>query len=146
MQVKEGLISYQTTTGKASEVSREALLNESDNLWTELRYNHIAKVIETIKDRMTDIIQNSAVAKNKGKEQTITAMAAAVRELPEYQQTMNKLGQHVAIAQQVVIEEDNLLLTLSSRSTRRSPVRSLPSHQCCSAVYGSTQRHSSGSL
>ena len=101
MQVEEGLIKYKTTTGKASEVDRQALLNESDNLWTELRYNHIAKVIETIKDRMTDIIQNSAVAKNKGKEQTITAMAAAVRELPEYQQTMNKLGQHVAIAQKV---------------------------------------------
>ena len=95
------MIKYKTTTGKESEASRQALLNESDNLWTELRYNHIAKVIEIIKDRMTDIIQNSAVAKNKGKEQTITAMAAAVRELPEYQQTMNKLGQHVAIAQKV---------------------------------------------
>ena len=95
------MISYKTTTEKSSDVERKALLNESDNLWTELRYNHIAKVIETIKDRMTDIIQNSAVTKTKGQDQTITAMAAAVRELPEYQQTMNKLGQHVAIAQQV---------------------------------------------
>lgn len=95
------MISYKTTTEKASDVERKALLNESDNLWTELRYNHIAKVIEIIKDRMTDIIQNSAVSKTKGQDQTITAMAAAVRELPEYQQTMNKLGQHVAIAQQV---------------------------------------------
>ena len=50
---------------------------------------------------MSDIIQNSALAKRGNGDQTITAMAAAVRELPEYQQTMNKLGQHVAIAQQV---------------------------------------------
>lgn len=101
LQVDEGKISFKTTTGKASDVSKDALLNESDHLWTELRYDHIAKVIETIKDRMSDIIQNSAVAKRGSEEQTITAMAAAVRELPEYQQTMNKLGQHVAIAQQV---------------------------------------------
>ena len=58
-------------------------------------------MIGTIKDRMSDIIQNSALAKRGNGDQTITAMAAAVRELPEYQQTMNKLGQHVAIAQQV---------------------------------------------
>ena len=96
------MIKYAITTEKASDVKKEALLNESDNLWIELRYNHIAKVIETIKERMSDIIQNSAVTKNKGQEQTITAMAAAVRELPEYQQTMNKLGQHVAIAQKVI--------------------------------------------
>lgn len=121
LQVEEGLIKYKTTTGKESEASRQALLNESDNLWTELRYNHIAKVIEIIKDRMTDIIQNSAVAKNKGKEQTITAMAAAVRELPEYQQTMNKLGQHVAIAQKV-----------TNWSTSYSFV--WPWNVCCSAV------------
>lgn len=99
--MEDGMIKYAITTEKASDVKKEALLNESDNLWTELRYNHIAKVIETIKERMNDIIQNSAVTKNKGQEQTITAMAAAVRELPEYQQTMNKLGQHVAIAQKV---------------------------------------------
>ena len=96
-----GQLPYSTTTGKEAETEKKALLNESDHLWTELRYNHIAKVIGTIKDRMSDIIQNSALAKRGNGDQTITAMAAAVRELPEYQQTMNKLGQHVAIAQQV---------------------------------------------
>ena len=101
LKVDEGKILFKTTTGKANDVPKEALLNESDHLWTELRYDHIAKVIQVIKDRMSDIIQNSAVAKRGTEEQTITAMAAAVRELPEYQQTMNKLGQHVAIAQQV---------------------------------------------
>lgn len=101
LEVTDGLINYETTTGRKAEAEeRQALLNESDHLWTELRYNHIAKVIGTIKDRMSDIIQNSAIAKIGAKEQTITSMAAAVRELPEYQQTMNKLGQHVAIAQQ----------------------------------------------
>ena len=48
------MIKYAITTEKASDVKKEALLNESDNLWTELRYNHIAKVIETIKERMKE--------------------------------------------------------------------------------------------
>ena len=61
---------------------------------------------------MNDIIQTSAVAKRgKAENTTITKMAAAVRELPEYQQTMNKLGQHVDIAQRcmTVFTKDGLL-------------------------------------
>eukprot|EP01035_Chromulina_nebulosa_P017345 gene17345-22892_t len=52
---------------------------------------------------MSDIInnnKNAVLTKKSDAEVTITAMAAAVKQLPEYQQTMNRLGQHVAIAQQ----------------------------------------------
>jgi len=69
-------------------------------------------VIETVRGRMNDIIQTSAVAqRGKAENTTITKMAAAVRELPEYQQTMNKLGQHVDIAQRCmnVFTKDGLL-------------------------------------
>jgi syntaxin-binding protein 1 len=51
---------------------------------------------------MADIIQTNAGAMSKsgGGSLSITAMAAAVKELPEYRQTMSKLSQHVSIAQQ----------------------------------------------
>jgi syntaxin-binding protein 1 len=52
---------------------------------------------------MNDIIQNNsgaALAKKSGADLDITTMAAAVKALPEYTQTMTKLGQHVNIAQQ----------------------------------------------
>jgi syntaxin-binding protein 1 len=103
LPVREGVISYTTRTNKGDELKKEALLNENDDLWIELRHNHIAKVIETIKDRMKDIIQNNAgaaLARKDGSDVTITTMAAAVKELPEYQQTMSRLGEHVAISQQ----------------------------------------------
>ncbi len=103
LDVDDGVISYKTTTNKGSEEEKQALLSESDEFWMELRHNHIAKVIETIKERMNDIIQNNsgaALAKSNGADLDITTMAAAVKKLPEYTQTMTKLGQHVAIAQQ----------------------------------------------
>jgi len=101
LAVTDGVISYETQTNKGK-VEKQAILNDNDELWVELRHSHIAKVIGEIKERMNDIIQNNAgaaLAKKKGGEMNITTMAAAVKELPEYQQTMNKLGQHVAIAQ-----------------------------------------------
>ena len=103
LYIKDGIISYKTKTNKGTDLIKEAILNDNDELWLELRHSHIAKVIETIKDRMNDIIQNNAgaaLAKKSGANMNITSMAAAVKELPEYQQTMNKLAQHVAIAQQ----------------------------------------------
>eukprot|EP01006_Ploeotia_vitrea_P015195 TRINITY_DN42630_c0_g2_i1.p1 TRINITY_DN42630_c0_g2~~TRINITY_DN42630_c0_g2_i1.p1 ORF type:complete len:493 (-),score=39.22 TRINITY_DN42630_c0_g2_i1:13-1425(-) len=100
LAVNENVISYSTTTNKGKD-EKEALLGESDALWVELRYQHIAKVIATIKERMNDIISTNAGALGKGGgPMSITAMAAAVKELPEYRQTMSKLSQHVSIAQQ----------------------------------------------
>ena len=111
LDVENGLITYTSTTGKGT-VEKQALLGENDALYSEMKYNHIAKVIETVRGRMNDIIQTSAVAKRgKAENTTITKMAEAVRELPEYQQTMNKLGQHVDIAQRCMnsFTKDGLL-------------------------------------
>jgi syntaxin-binding protein 1 len=99
----DNIISYSSTNNKNETVLKQALLGENDPLWVELRHDHIAKVIEKIKTRMNDIIQNSsgaALAKKSGANMSITNMAAAVKELPEFTQTMSKLSQHVALAQQ----------------------------------------------
>ena len=96
-------ISYSTVNNKGATEMKEALLGETDALWTEMRHDHIFKVIEKIKTRMTDILQNNsgaALASGKGKDLSIKDMAAAVKELPEFKQTMSKLSQHTALAQQ----------------------------------------------
>jgi syntaxin-binding protein 1 len=104
LDVEDGaIVSYETTTNRGAKVTNRAILNENDELWLEFRHQHIAKVIECIKERMNDIIQNTAgakLAKKSGADMDITSMAAAVKELPEYQQTTTKLGQHVDVAKQ----------------------------------------------
>jgi syntaxin-binding protein 1 len=103
LEINEGVVKYTTQSGSGESITKDALLNESDELWSELRHQHIAKVIEVIKARMSDIIQNNASAalqKRTGSDVSITQMASVIRELPEFRQTMSKLGQHVAIAQQ----------------------------------------------
>ena len=104
LNIVEGCVTYNVTEGKGS-VEKKALLNENDEFWMDLKYQHIAQVINSIKDRMQDIIQNNASAgmakkTSGGTDVSIAAMSAAVKELPEYRQTMAKLGQHVSLAQQ----------------------------------------------
>lgn len=99
---EHGMIHYETNTEKGEKVKKEAILNsEADELWIEHRHKHIAKVISSIKERMDDILQTSSgakLAKKKGADLDMTAMASAVKDLPQYQQTMSDLGRHVAIA------------------------------------------------
>ena len=95
-------IEYYSTNNKGQTEQKKALLGEHDDLWVEYRHQHIAKVIDSLKVRMNDIVQNNAgaaLAKKSGADMKITAMADAVKSLPEYQQIMARLGQHVAIAQ-----------------------------------------------
>lgn len=98
-----GLVTYNINTGNGEE-KKQALLNESDDLWTEHRHNHIAKVITDLKERMQDMANSAGgkLQKKSGADMNISAMAAAVRDLPEYQQTMTKLSTHVAVSQEAM--------------------------------------------
>lgn len=103
LPITDNVIPIKVTTNAGEVQMKDALLSESDELWVELRHLHIAKVIKVISDRMRDIIQNNNSAnllKGSGADMTLTAMASAVKELPEYRQTLTKLNQHISIAQQ----------------------------------------------
>jgi syntaxin-binding protein 1 len=114
LPVKDGIISIVAETNAGSKVEKKAILNEADEYWVSLRHQHIASVIDYMKERMSDIITNNpsaALAKKSGADMSITAMAAAVKALPEYRETMAKLSQHVNITQKCmdVFTTNNLL-------------------------------------
>jgi syntaxin-binding protein 1 len=99
LPVENNVLKYKSETGKGS-VEKEALLGEQDEVWVELRNSHISQVVETIGARMKDILQNSSGAKlsSSGAKLSVEEMAAAVKQLPEYQQTMSRWGAHTAIS------------------------------------------------
>lgn len=81
--------------------AKDVLLDEKDSVWVELRGKHIAGVIETLSDRIRDIM-NSATGSSLGKKNqgnmSLSQMAAAMKALPEYQEVMSKLSQHMHLA------------------------------------------------
>ena len=115
LNIREGVVSYTVQEGRGS-VEKQAVLNEKDELWMDLRYEHIASVINVIKDKMADILENNKTAgmakgSGGGSDVSIESMSAAVKQLPEYRQTMSKIGQHVSLAQQCmkVFTKENLM-------------------------------------
>lgn len=118
---ENGMIKYDTTTEKGDKIKKEAILNsEADELWVEHRHKHIAKVIDSNKQRMKDILSTNPgaakILKDKAKgDVDMGTMASAVRNLPQYQQLMSDLGRHVTITSMCMREFSNQnLLALSA--------------------------------
>ena len=80
---------------------KDVLLDEKDAVWVELRGKHIASVIETLSDRIREIMNSSTGStlgkKNQG-NMSLSQMATAMKALPEYQEVMSKLSQHMHLA------------------------------------------------
>lgn len=93
-------ITVQNEAGKETDV----LLDEKDSVWVELRGKHIAAVIETLSNRIREIMNSSTGSalnsKPGGNEGTmsLSQMAAALKALPEYQEVLSKLSQHMHLS------------------------------------------------
>ena len=64
---------------------------------------HIADVITTLSTRIREFVgsnSGAALASNAGADMTLSEMASALKQLPEYKETMSKLSQHMYLAHQ----------------------------------------------
>ena len=113
LPIDDDRITYESVNaGTAREGSNEAttkmdaLLNDNDEVWVELRGKHIADVIQTLSNKIRDIVDSSSgsalskSSKANGKALSLNQMAKALKALPEYREIMSKLSQHMQIAHQ----------------------------------------------
>lgn len=79
--------------------SKDVLLNDKDKLWVELRGKHIAQVIEILSARISETVNSSSGNALAGdKNVSLSDLASALKELPEYRELMAKLSQHMHIS------------------------------------------------
>jgi syntaxin-binding protein 1 len=92
-------ITVHNDTGKETDV----LLDEKDSVWVELRGKHIASVIETLSNRIREIMNSNTgstlnTKAGEGGTMSLSQMAAALKALPEYQEVLSKLSQHMHLS------------------------------------------------
>ncbi|KAF4323939.1 hypothetical protein JM18_002147 [Phytophthora kernoviae] len=102
LEVKDDQISYEAETNSGT-TNKTAFLNENDKQWVEFRHTHIAKVSTDIGQRMAALsASNAGSSLGRGKSTDLHAMAAGLRELPEYREMLGKLSQHLFLAGKVM--------------------------------------------
>mmetsp|Transcript_13272 Transcript_13272/g.27859 ORF Transcript_13272/g.27859 Transcript_13272/m.27859 type:complete len:676 (+) Transcript_13272:213-2240(+) len=116
LPIEDDRITYESSIdakeGESGEGTKkmDALLNDNDEVWVELRGKHIADVIQTLSARIRDIVNSStgsalnSSGKSSGKALSVNQMAKALKALPEYKELMSKLSQHMQIAHQCMDE------------------------------------------
>jgi len=122
LKPKDDIITYKAETsaketGKTSvTVDKDAILNENDTVWIELRTKHIADVIQILSTRIRAIVNSSTgvTLNTKGDDNaglTLNQMANALRALPEYKEVMSKLSQHMHMSHQCmdILNKDSLV-------------------------------------
>lgn len=80
---------------------KEVLLEDSDPVWLELRHAHIAEASERLAEKMTNFVSKNKAAQlqqRDGSELSTREIQKMVQALPQYNEQMEKLSIHVAIA------------------------------------------------
>ncbi|KAG2446991.1 hypothetical protein HYH02_008145 [Chlamydomonas schloesseri] len=85
--------------------TREALLEEGDELWVELRHMFIAEVYSSIANRFKDFQAKSKVARAQGTGLDKKADAASIRQLivalPQYREQLSRLALHIQLSSEL---------------------------------------------
>ncbi|XP_011656699.1 protein transport Sec1a isoform X2 [Cucumis sativus] len=82
---------------------REALLEDTDPVWLELRHSHIADASERLHEKMTNFVSKNKAAQiqqnaRDGGEVSTRDLQKMVQALPQYTEQVEKITLHVEIA------------------------------------------------
>ncbi|XP_067893679.1 syntaxin-binding protein 3 [Heterodontus francisci] len=93
VQIEKDVYRYQT---KDESISKEALLNEDDELWVKLRHLHIADVVEKIPKLVKELSKSN---KTTGGKVTISSLSEMMKKLPNYRRQKTKQTVHLSLAE-----------------------------------------------
>jgi syntaxin-binding protein 1 len=80
---------------------QKVLLDENDELWTELRHQHIAVVTQSITKKIKDFaIQKRVKDPDRGERTTMKDLSLMIKKMPQYQKELNAYALHFNIAEQ----------------------------------------------
>jgi len=80
---------------------QKVLLDENDDLWTELRHQHIAVVTQSITKKIKDFaVQKRVKEADRGERTTMKELSLMMKKMPQYQKELNAYALHFNIAEQ----------------------------------------------
>ncbi|CAF2351044.1 unnamed protein product [Rotaria sp. Silwood2] len=106
LKIENDVFEYEVQTSSADPKinpaqKQKVLLDENDELWTELRHQHIAVVTQSITKKIKDFaIQKRVKDTERGERTTMKDLSLMIKKMPQYQKELNAYALHFNIAEQ----------------------------------------------
>ena len=103
LDIKGDLVEYQSEDSTGKQSKKRTILSDNDELWVKYKYKHIAEAMMGLTDEFNKYVESNTTSKlKKGElgEMDLKKMVDIVKQMPLYQDQLNKYTMHMNLMEQ----------------------------------------------